>query len=64
MIAASPTTPTTTPAAIPAVFGLLPESLEAVFEGVATADVAAADEAAAVEDDDFFADDEESAGIE
>lgn len=63
MMAASPTTPTTTPAAMPAVFGLL-EPPEELSEGEAAADVAAA--AADVEGpavDEAF-DDDESAGIE
>lgn len=57
-MAARPTTPTTTPAAIPAVFGLLSESLSVVgeAEAEATADV---EEAAAL---DCFCDDEDSLG--
>lgn len=59
-MAARPTTPTTTPAAIPAVFGLLSESLSLVgvaeAEAEETADV---EEAAAL---DCFFDDEESLG--
>lgn len=62
MMAARPTTPTTTPAAIPAVFGLLSESLEAaVFVGVAEAEDTTVDEGATV--DDFFDEDDESGGI-
>ena len=63
-MAARPTTPTTTPAAIPAVVGLLSDSLDTVCVGEAEAEVevVVVEEGAAV--DDFFADDEDSEGIE
>lgn len=46
---------------MPAVLGLLLDSLSAVFDGLAVAEAAAVELGAAL--DDFFADDEDSAGI-